>query len=174
MPVPPGAGSNRTRTTGPRCVSPAHPTGVPPAQRSPAAADTDATLSTQRLRVIHPARSTTPTLRSCSRCCLGRRTPLLARAGSSVCFCAQGGLDEGQSPTSAQTCAYETTHCLPTTRTCNHPSCSLLVCDTCAQSMCPDGENENEYHWCAHHMPPTEQQDDEGDSDEDPFAFKAT
>lgn len=86
----------------------------------------------------------------------------------------QGGLDEGQSPTSAQTCAYETTHCLPTTRTCNHPSCSLLVCDTCAESMCPDGENENQWHWCAHHMPPTEQQDDEGDSDEDPFAFKAT
>ena len=50
-------------------------------------ADSDPALSTPRLRVLHR----TATLRRCSRCCLGRRTPLRARAGAAywgaVCSC---------------------------------------------------------------------------------------
>jgi hypothetical protein len=56
---------------------------------------------------------------------------------------------------------------------------SLLVCDSdpCAQKMCPDGENENEYHLCARHMPTEEEDADsepEGDSDSDPFTYRPT
>ena len=86
----------------------------------------------------------------------------------SVCCCAQGAREEGQSPTLPVTCSYDTVDCLPTTRRCKHPGCSLLVCDQCAQKMCPDGENENEYHLCARHK----EEDAEGDSDSDPFAYR--
>ena len=89
----------------------------------------------------------------------------------SVCCCAQDAREEGQSPTLPVTCSYDTVDCLPTTRRCKHPGCSLLVCDPCAQKMCPDGENENEYHLCARHMP-TEEEDAEGDSESDPFAYR--
>ncbi len=34
--------------------------------------------------------------------------------------------------TSARACAYDTDDCLPTTRRCKHPDCSLLLCDPCA------------------------------------------
>ena len=96
----------------------------------------------------------------------------------SVCCCAQDAREEGQSPTLPVTCSYDTVDCLAVPANdpalhvrCKHPGCSLLVCDPCAQKMCPDGENENEYHLCARHMP-TEEEDAEGDSDSDPFAYR--
>ena len=76
------------------------------------------------------------------RCVLG--CCLLVHPMRSVCCCAQGGREEGQSPTYPESCAYDTVTCLPTTRHCKHPGCSRLVCDRCAQKMCPDGENEND------------------------------
>jgi len=86
----PGASSPRpwTSRTRPRQdVRPACRTGVTWAKRRAAAADSDSALSTPRLRVLHR----TATLRRCSRCCLGRRTPLSARAGAAywgaVCSC---------------------------------------------------------------------------------------
>ncbi len=105
------------------------------------------------------------------RCVLG--CCLLVHPMRSVCCCAQGGREEGQSPTYPESCAYDTVTCLPTTRHCKHPGCSRLVCDRCAQKMCPDGENENDYHLCARHMPRTDEEHDEGDSDSsDPFAWR--
>ena len=182
MPIPPGAVSRQACCKARHHLPPAQPAGVTCAKRRAAAAHSDPALSMPRLRVMHTTRSTTTTLRSCSRCCLGRRPPLRARAAAaywapvvhpmrSVCCCAQGGRDEGQSPARPVICAYDTNECLPTTRRCRHPGCSLLVCDPCAQKMCPDGENESEYHWCARHMP-TEEEDAEGDSDSDPFAYR--
>ena len=104
------------------------------------------------------------------RCVLG--CCLLVHPMRSVCCCAQGGREEGQSPTYPESCAYDTVTCLPTTRHCKHPGCSRLVCDPCAQKMCPDGENENDYHLCARHMPRTDEED-EGDSDSsDLFAWR--
>jgi hypothetical protein len=105
------------------------------------------------------------------RCVLG--CCLLVHRIRSACCCAQGGREEGQSPTYPESCAYDTDDCLPTTRHCKHPGCSRLVCDPCAQKMCPDGENENDYHLCALHMPRTNEEHDEGDSDSsDLFAWR--
>ena len=107
------------------------------------------------------------------RCVLVLGCCLLVHPMRSVCCCAQGGRDEGQSPTYPETCAYDTVTCLPTTRHCKHPGCSRLVCDPCAQQMCPDGENENDYHWCARHKPGSDEEHDEGDSESsDPFAWR--
>jgi len=158
-------------------------------RRAAAAADPASALSLPRPRNVHTTRSTTSTLRRCSRCCLGRRPPLRARTGAAywvaVCSCircaasaavrtAQSGREQGQSPTYPETSSFDTDDCLPTTRHCKHPGCSRLVCDPCAQRMCPDGGNENDYHLCARHKP-TEEEDAAGDSDSsDPFAFRPT
>ena len=107
------------------------------------------------------------------RCVLVLGCCLLVHPMRSVCCCAQDGREEGQSPTYPESCAYDTDTCLPTTRHCKHPGCSRLVCDPCAQKMCPDGENENDYHWCARHMPGSDEEHDEGDSESsDPFAWR--
>ena len=107
------------------------------------------------------------------RCVLVLGCCLLVHPMRSVCCCAQGGREEGQSPTYPESCAYDTVTCLPTTRHCKHPGCSRLVCDPCAQKMCPDGENENDYHWCARHKPGSDEEHDEGDSESsDPFAWR--
>lgn len=111
---------------------------------------------------------------ACTRRCCVLGCCLLVHPMRSVCCCAQGGREEGQSPTYPETCAYDTGDCLPTTRHCKHPGCSRLVCDPCAQRMCPDGGNENDYHLCARHKP-TEEEDAAGDSDSsDPFAYRPT
>ena len=110
---------------------------------------------------------------ACTRRCCVLGCCLLVHPMRSVCCCAQGGREEGQSPTYPETCAYDTVTCLPTTRHCKHPGCSRLVCDPCAQKMCPDGENENDYHWCARHKPGSDEEHDEGDSESsDPFAWR--
>ena len=107
------------------------------------------------------------------RCVLVLGCCLLVHPMRSVCCCAQDAREEGQSPTYPESCAYDTVTCLPTTRHCKHPGCSRLVCDPCAQKMCPDGENENDYHWCARHMPGSDEEHDEGDSESsDPFAWR--
>ena len=107
------------------------------------------------------------------RCVLVLGCCLLVHPMRSVCCCAQDAREEGQSPTYPESCAYDTVTCLPTTRHCKHPGCSRLVCDPCAQKMCPDGENENDYHWCARHKPGSDEEHDEGDSESsDPFAWR--
>ena len=112
---------------------------------------------------------TAPASACTRRCCvLVLGCCLLVHPMRSVCCCAQDAREEGQSPTYPESCAYDTVTCLPTTRHCKHPGCSRLVCDPCAQKMCPDGENENEYHLCARHK----EEDAEGDSDSDPFAYR--
>ena len=112
---------------------------------------------------------TAPASACTRRCCvLVLGCCLLVHPMRSVCCCAQDAREEGQSPTYPESCAYDTVTCLPTTRHCKHPGCSRLVCDPCAQKMCPDGENENDYHWCARHK----EEDAEGDSDSDPFAYR--
>ena len=114
---------------------------------------------------------TAPASACTRRCCvLVLGCCLLVHPMRSVCCCAQDAREEGQSPTYPESCAYDTVTCLPTTRHCKHPGCSRLVCDPCAQKMCPDGENENAYHLCARHMPTEEEEDAGGDSDSDPFA----
>ena len=80
-----------SRTRPRQDVRPACRTGVTWAKRRAAAADSDSALSTPRLRALHRTSSWTTTLRRCSRCCLGRRPPLRARAGAAywvaVCSC---------------------------------------------------------------------------------------
>ena len=116
---------------------------------------------------------TAPASACTRRCCvLVLGCCLLVHPMRSVCCCAQDAREEGQSPTYPESCAYDTVTCLPTTRHCKHPGCSRLVCDPCAQKMCPDGENENDYHLCARHMPRTDEED-EGDYDSsDLFAWR--
>ena len=117
---------------------------------------------------------TAPASACTRRCCvLVLGCCLLVHPMRSVCCCAQDAREEGQSPTYPESCAYDTVTCLPTTRHCKHPGCSRLVCDPCAQKMCPDGENENDYHWCARHKPGSDEEHDEGDSESsDPFAWR--
>ena len=91
---------------------------------------------------------------------------------------ARSAVGETPRPRSEQRCVYEGDGCLATTHTCNAEGCLLLVCDSCASNMCPEGGNENEYHFCPAHclLPPPEEDEKECDSEDepDPFAFVPT
>jgi len=97
---------------------------------------------------------------------------------------ARSAVGETPLPRSEQRCVYEGDGCLATTHTCNAEGCLLLVCDSCASNMCPEGGNENEYHFCpAHCLLPAPEEDEkedrkecasDSDDEPDPFAFVPT
>jgi len=90
----------------------------------------------------------------------------------SVDWYAQSTQGEALRPRTEERCVYGGEGCIPTTHRCNASGCVLLVCDACASNMCPDGGNENEYHWCPSHclLPALSDSDDETDH----FAWKST